>query len=192
MLFLLVSVLCCMATGEPIHRYGGRHGGGFGLQQQQHRNHTLNEKHIPWKSLEMPTKSWFVGMPAPNDTGLWAEAIAHARKGSQLLLQKAREKIRSPGDLIPGDIHFRWLHMQADVFLSSTTLKPERSRGFKALEAEYFGDRAPIAMLGYYEFSGKFQEAIRHMDFGPDSLAAIANFSNPTRITARKYVGIGW
>ena len=154
----------------------------------------LKDKHVPWKSIEMPLKSYFGGMSAPDDAETWSLAITHARRGSQILLEKLREKIRSPHHLIHGDIHFRWLHRQADVFLSNTNLKPENSRDFKALATEYFGERIPVAMMGYYEFTHKHEEgggaATRHLDFGPEWIAAQKNMSNP-RLIPRAFVGIG-
>lgn len=153
---------------------------------------SLKEKHIPWKSIEMPSKSYFGGMPPPNDTELWSVAIMHARRGSQLLLSTLREKIKSPFHLIRGDIHFRWLHRQADVFLSNTDLKPEMSRDFKALQTEYFGARTPVAMMGYYDFTHKHEEGggavVRHMDFGPEWISK-QNMSSP-RLIPRAFVGI--
>lgn len=143
----------------------------------------------------MPTVSYFSGLPAPNDTETWALAVSLARKGSQLLLQRVREKVRSPADIILGDIHFRWLHAQADVYMSHTDLKAAHSRDFKSLQTEYFGERTPIAMLGYYEFDRPkdkgYGEATRHMDFGPEWLASIRNFSHPERLISRPFVGIG-
>ena len=165
-----------------------------GVNQNSSSSSSLKEKHIPWKSIDMPTKSYFGGMPPPNDTELWSLAIMHARRGSQILLSALREKIKSPFHLIHGDIHFRWLHRQADVFLSNANLKPEQSRDFKALNTEYFGQRTPVAMMGYYEFAHKLEEgggaAVRHMDFGLEWLAAQQNMSSP-QLIPRPFVGIG-
>lgn len=212
MLVFALFIFFVLSCAQPIHRYNdakimsqkhgglrGRHPGGgidgAGSHHHGFRNNTLTEKHLPWKSIEMPVKSYFGGFPPPNDTETWAAAISLARKGSQLLLKRVREKINGPFDLINGDIHFRWLHEQADVYLSHTELKPAHSRDFKALQTEYFGERVPIAMLGYYEFASSkdkgLGEAVKHLDFGPEWLASIANFSHPQRITSRPYVGIG-
>jgi hypothetical protein len=98
-------------------------------------------------SIPMPSKSSFQGFDAPSDQLKWSRAQQEARQGSQILLRKVQETLKSPSDYIDGDKHFRWLHRMADIFV-------DKKKGFEQLN-DYNGYRVPIVMIGHKEFQFK-------------------------------------
>ena len=51
----------------------------------------------------MPIRSHFADLDPPNDKIKWNQAINHAINGSQLLLQKVQQQIKSYEDVLKGN-----------------------------------------------------------------------------------------
>ena len=61
-----------------------------------------NDKY-KWLNVSMPIRSNFAGFEPPNDKIKWNQALNHAIYGSQLLLQKVQQQIKSYEDVLKGN-----------------------------------------------------------------------------------------
>ena len=75
-----------------------------------------------WRSVPMPEKSHFAGIPAPTDPQRWKRAAERASTGEQVLLKKVAKAITSPFDYLRHDDEHRSL-----TALSSCLFVPEDS-----------------------------------------------------------------
>ena len=56
-----------------------------------------------WLNITMPIRSHFAGFDPPTDEVKWKQAINHAINGSQVLLQKVQQQIKSYEDVLKGN-----------------------------------------------------------------------------------------
>ena len=125
----------------------------------------------------MPIKSYFAGFTAPTNKTKWKQSIAHAINGTQLLLKQVQKRIGSHEEVLKGiaivytiyqyciiplrytytymftgDIDFRWLHRQADLFIEDITL---RTLTKFLLQSALINTNknASIVFYGYQDFS---------------------------------------
>ena len=56
-----------------------------------------------WLNITMPIRSYFAGFDPPTDKVKWNQALNHAINGTQLLLQKVCQQIKSYEDVLKGN-----------------------------------------------------------------------------------------
>ena len=139
---------------------------------------------LEWSALEMPTRSYFAGMQAPNDEARWKRAVDLAISGKQVLLKRMLETIRCPGDLLTGEKKFKWIHRVADVFVN-------RQSGFEAPLKNFTGYRAPITMIGYKQFDRKNWEGVETRSFSYAPKHVLKNIRKGREKFPRKFLAVG-
>ena len=128
----------------------------------------------------MPKKSWFAGFDPPNDLIRWNLAQLQAHKGELVLLSKVFNAIKSPFDMLAGDIKFKHWHRIADI---------HRSKANGWLDDIHFkGPRAPIVHLGYRKFT---QSNFEGEEVGFEALGPGDLLQNKKMKLSRKIVAIG-
>lgn len=134
-------------------------------------------------SIEMPRKSYFQGFDPPSNVEKWLRSISYARDGSQILLSKSLDIIKSPSDIVDGDKHFRWLHRMADILV-------DKEHGFDQLN-EYKGYRTPFVMVGHkvFHFKSFDGEVIGAKTFGIDEM--ISRIKRKKITFPKKFIAIG-
>jgi hypothetical protein len=76
-----------------------------------------------WSSTTMPKVSYFasMGFPAPSDEKIWRRALYNAIEGRPVLLEQVLKVIRSPTEILSGDIRFRRIKKLVDEELCDDT-----------------------------------------------------------------------
>lgn len=149
-----------------------------------------------WMSIELPTKSYFMGFDPPSDVKRWEIAKQQARDGKLVLLPKIIEQIPNPQDIVDGDTAFRWIHRMSDVLLTS-----EKDHEPQKILDEYFIPAAPFAktekkipvvLFGYREFENAETHSGNWRHFHPFTAENTLKLMKEGKFKLkRKVIGIG-
>ena len=76
-----------------------------------------------WNTITIPKISYFanMGFPTPTDVTIWGKAQINAMSGKPVLLEQVMKTIRSPTELLSGDIKFRRIKKLVDHYLCDDT-----------------------------------------------------------------------
>ncbi len=135
-----------------------------------------------WFNIPLPTKSYFNGYDSPIDPVKWLDSQKIAKNGDFNLLSKILTQIPKAADIYCPDIHYRWVHQQADMFF--TDLNHSKFDDLKLFPST---SRAPLVHFGKKGFQFPNFEG-NSISFDAFDVTNIVNFK---QTIPRKFIAIG-